>query len=199
MQPNEHLRSNRSVDTDTQRHCAARRASKRTPCGAMPLRAGQLRRYTTAENRSARLAGSRPSRGFAPLPEASSPRQIECRAQAEGRPIFKAAMKAAGWRQSHALLESVGRQVEGRCQLALSVGAAASLSRKAVDLGAAGPAQPPELREIEGRRVEGRPSAQSVGASPQGSAAGGAHNRSIDTDVDAAGCAGLCVAGHFRR
>jgi hypothetical protein len=36
--------SNRSFDTDTQRHCAAKRAGERTPRGAMPLRAGQLRR-----------------------------------------------------------------------------------------------------------------------------------------------------------
>jgi hypothetical protein len=39
-----HLRSNRSFDSDTQRHCAAKRAGERTPRGAMPLRAGQLRR-----------------------------------------------------------------------------------------------------------------------------------------------------------
>ena len=36
--------SNKSFDADTQRHCAARRVGERTPCGAMPLRAGQLRR-----------------------------------------------------------------------------------------------------------------------------------------------------------
>jgi hypothetical protein len=36
--------SNRSFDADTQRHCAARRAGERMPRGAMPLRAGQLRR-----------------------------------------------------------------------------------------------------------------------------------------------------------
>jgi hypothetical protein len=35
---------NRSFDTDTQRHCAARRAGEHTPRGPMPLRAGQLRR-----------------------------------------------------------------------------------------------------------------------------------------------------------
>jgi hypothetical protein len=35
---------NRSFDTDTQRHCAARPAGERTPRGAMPLHAGQLRR-----------------------------------------------------------------------------------------------------------------------------------------------------------
>ena len=38
------MRSNRSFDTDTQRHCAARRPGDRAPRGAMPLRAGQLRR-----------------------------------------------------------------------------------------------------------------------------------------------------------
>ena len=38
---------NRSFDTDTQRHCAAKRASEPTPLGAMPLRAGQLRRWTS--------------------------------------------------------------------------------------------------------------------------------------------------------
>jgi uncharacterized membrane protein YhaH (DUF805 family) len=32
--------SNRSFDTDTQRHCAARRAGEHTSRGAMPLRAG---------------------------------------------------------------------------------------------------------------------------------------------------------------
>lgn len=36
--------SKRWFDTDTQRHCAARRAGEHTPRGAMPLRAGQLRR-----------------------------------------------------------------------------------------------------------------------------------------------------------
>jgi hypothetical protein len=41
-------RSNRSFDADTQRHCAARRAGERTPRGAMPLRAGQLQRYSAA-------------------------------------------------------------------------------------------------------------------------------------------------------
>jgi hypothetical protein len=35
--------SNRSFVADTQRHCAAKRAGERTPRGAMPLRAGQLR------------------------------------------------------------------------------------------------------------------------------------------------------------
>jgi hypothetical protein len=34
------LRSNRSFDTDAQRHCAATRAGERRPRGAMPLRAG---------------------------------------------------------------------------------------------------------------------------------------------------------------
>jgi hypothetical protein len=38
------MRSNRSFDTDTQRHCAASRAREHTSRGAMPLRAGQLRR-----------------------------------------------------------------------------------------------------------------------------------------------------------
>ena len=32
------MRSNRSFDTDTQRHCAARRMLQRTARGAMPLR-----------------------------------------------------------------------------------------------------------------------------------------------------------------
>jgi hypothetical protein len=36
--------SNKSFDADTQRHCAAKRAGEHTPRGAMPLRAGQLRR-----------------------------------------------------------------------------------------------------------------------------------------------------------
>ena len=35
---------NRSFDADTQRHCAARRRLTSTLRGAMPLRAGQLRR-----------------------------------------------------------------------------------------------------------------------------------------------------------
>ncbi len=39
------MRDNRSFDTDTQRHCAAKRAGDSTLRGAMPLRAGQLRRY----------------------------------------------------------------------------------------------------------------------------------------------------------
>ena len=39
------MRSNKSLDTDTQRHCAAGRAGERTSRGAMPLRAGQLGRY----------------------------------------------------------------------------------------------------------------------------------------------------------
>jgi hypothetical protein len=34
----------KSFDADTQRHCAVRRAGGHTPRGAMPLRAGQLRR-----------------------------------------------------------------------------------------------------------------------------------------------------------
>src|SRR5688572_5710230 len=40
-------RSNRSIDTDTQRHCAASRAREHTSRGAMPPRAGQLRRQAT--------------------------------------------------------------------------------------------------------------------------------------------------------
>jgi hypothetical protein len=36
--------ANKSFDTDAQRHCAASRARKHTLRGAMPLRAGQLRR-----------------------------------------------------------------------------------------------------------------------------------------------------------
>ena len=35
---------NRSFDTDTQWHSAAKRVGERTPRGAMPLRAGQLQR-----------------------------------------------------------------------------------------------------------------------------------------------------------
>lgn len=38
------LRANRSFDSDTQWHCAAKRAGERMPRGAMPLRAGQLQR-----------------------------------------------------------------------------------------------------------------------------------------------------------
>jgi hypothetical protein len=48
-------RSNRSVETDTQRLGAARRAGKRTPRGAKPLRAAHLQRYTQLkENKNAR-------------------------------------------------------------------------------------------------------------------------------------------------
>jgi hypothetical protein len=39
------MRHKRSSDVDTQRHCAVRRIGKHGPCGAMPLRAGQLQRY----------------------------------------------------------------------------------------------------------------------------------------------------------
>jgi hypothetical protein len=38
------MRSNRSFDSDTHRQRAARRVDKPTPCGALPVRAGQLRR-----------------------------------------------------------------------------------------------------------------------------------------------------------
>ena len=38
------VRASRSFDADTQRHCAASRAREHTSRGAMPLRAGQLRR-----------------------------------------------------------------------------------------------------------------------------------------------------------
>jgi hypothetical protein len=37
-------RSNRSFDADKHRQGAARRAGERTPRGALPVRAGQLRR-----------------------------------------------------------------------------------------------------------------------------------------------------------
>jgi hypothetical protein len=37
--------SNRSVDSDTQRQGAASRAREHTSRGALPVRAGQLRRY----------------------------------------------------------------------------------------------------------------------------------------------------------
>jgi hypothetical protein len=40
------LLSNRSFDTDTQRHCAARRAGQHTLGSAMPLRAGLLEGWT---------------------------------------------------------------------------------------------------------------------------------------------------------
>lgn len=40
----EGMPSNGAFDADTQRHCPPRRAGERTPRGAMPLRAGQLRR-----------------------------------------------------------------------------------------------------------------------------------------------------------
>jgi len=39
------LRHNRSVDTDTHRQRAARRAGDRAPCGALPVCAGHLQRY----------------------------------------------------------------------------------------------------------------------------------------------------------
>jgi hypothetical protein len=38
------MRSNKSFDADTQRQGAASRAREHTSCGALPLRAGQLRR-----------------------------------------------------------------------------------------------------------------------------------------------------------
>jgi len=38
------LRPNRSFDADTHRQGAASRAQEHTPCGALPVRAGQLRR-----------------------------------------------------------------------------------------------------------------------------------------------------------
>ncbi len=37
--------SNKSFDTDTHRQCVARRVDKPTPCGALPVRADQLRRW----------------------------------------------------------------------------------------------------------------------------------------------------------
>jgi hypothetical protein len=44
------MRPNRSFDADTQRHCAARRMLPRTARGAMPLRAGQLRRWADKDD-----------------------------------------------------------------------------------------------------------------------------------------------------
>jgi hypothetical protein len=41
------MRSNRSFDADTRRQCAAKRAGKRTPRGALPVRAGQLQLYAS--------------------------------------------------------------------------------------------------------------------------------------------------------
>jgi hypothetical protein len=38
------MRSNRLFDTDTHWHCAAKRADEPTPCGAVPVRAGQRQR-----------------------------------------------------------------------------------------------------------------------------------------------------------
>lgn len=38
------MRHTRSFDVDTQRQGAARRVDKPTPCGALTVRAGQLRR-----------------------------------------------------------------------------------------------------------------------------------------------------------
>jgi hypothetical protein len=37
-------RANRLFDADTHRHCAAKRVDEPTPCGAVPVRAGQRRR-----------------------------------------------------------------------------------------------------------------------------------------------------------
>jgi hypothetical protein len=160
-------------------------------------------RYTTAENRSVHLATSCSSRGTMPFSQAFAPRQSECRAQVEVRPMLKAAAKAAGWRQSHALLEFFGRRVKGRCQLAQQrVGAAASFERTAVGFGAADSAQSPVLRGAEGRRVAGRPPAQSAHAAPQVSPAGGAHNRSVETDAQVLPCAArkrLLCAAHLQR
>ena len=39
----------RSFDADTHRQGVASRGRKHTSCGAMPLRAGQLRRHTSPE------------------------------------------------------------------------------------------------------------------------------------------------------
>ena len=41
------MTSNKSFDADTQRYCAASRARKHTPGGAMRLRAIQLRRQAS--------------------------------------------------------------------------------------------------------------------------------------------------------
>jgi hypothetical protein len=51
------MRSNRSFDTDAQRHCAAKRAGEPTPCGAMPLRAGQFQRWMLRMRRSSLILG----------------------------------------------------------------------------------------------------------------------------------------------
>jgi hypothetical protein len=63
------MRHNRSFDADTQRQGAASRARKHTARGALPLRAGQLRRYTDAGlqaplHAARRKAALLPSRAF---------------------------------------------------------------------------------------------------------------------------------------
>ena len=80
-----------------------------------------------------------------------------------------------------------------------AAGAVRSPSRKAVGLGAVGLRLSGMSRWAFERCFNGRCSAPSVKAVRPFQAGGCASNRSIDTDVDAAGCAGLCVAGHFRR
>ncbi|HZY17531.1 MAG TPA: AAA family ATPase [Ramlibacter sp.] len=45
------LRLNKSFAADTHRQGAARRVDKPTPCGALPVRGGQLRRAAPGENR----------------------------------------------------------------------------------------------------------------------------------------------------
>ena len=185
------MRANKSIDTDV------------LSAGfAGLLSAGHFRRYTTAENRSVHPGRHHPSLGLLPLATASAPRQSARHEQDGGRPVSKVAMSAAAWRQSHALQQFVGHQVERRCELAQSFSAAASLGRTAVGLGAAGSAQSPALCGAEGSRVGGRPSAQSAVAAPQANAAAGAHNKSVETDAQVRPCAArtrLLCAAHLQR
>ena len=44
--------TNRWFDTDTQRHCAARRMLTKTACDVIPLRAGQIQRLMSESTES---------------------------------------------------------------------------------------------------------------------------------------------------
>ena len=162
--------SNRSFDSDTQRHCAARRAGKRTPRGAMPLRAGQLRRYTDAI-----LSVALASAVEAPAP----------------RPRFHAS--TAGDRTVCAVLSPgtiAGFSLARDQRPSLASRPDRTTPKKCAVSGTRERTQSQAARGCGGCKSS---------LAPRGPAKAPRYNRSIDTDVLSAGFAGLLSAGHLRR
>jgi hypothetical protein len=195
------MTSNKSFDADTHRQGAARRAGELAPRGAPPVRAGQLRRYTTAVERCGHQAPGVSCFGLAASGEVLRRVAVIAGGKFEAAPSLGAVASAAGFRLSSPLLKIEDRRFEGP-SLAVSGSAVASSQKKALGFGAVGLRLSELPRGRGGRRFGLCRLAPSGHAASRAGAQGGMHNKSFDADAQVLPCASrtrLPVAGQLQR